>query len=42
MVLGEKSYVLESKLIGIPPRAEIINIGVGASFEKKWRNKYKL
>ena len=36
-------YILSAnKLVGIPPTAEIIDIGVGISFEAKFTKKYNL
>ena len=34
--------VLEKKLPGIPDNAVIVEIGLGAEFEEKWKIKYKL
>jgi len=34
--------ILEKKLPGIPDTAVIVEIGLGAEFEEKWKIKYKL
>jgi hypothetical protein len=34
--------ILEKKLPGIPDNAVIVEIGLGAEFEQKWKTKYKL
>jgi len=34
--------ILEKKLPGIPDNAVIVEIGLGAEFEEKWKIKYKL
>lgn len=32
----------KKKIAGIPTKAEFVQIGIGSSFEERWKKKYKL